>query len=273
MLHKLAADKKKKAPFVLRMEQSKFKVALLIILFLIGYYFVGILGTIAYGSLGGTLFIDAVLILYSVYYLFAKKSKQNRTPGYWREFDFHKVTYKWYLALFGLIILFILIYYIGQTYGSVIYQITKDSNFTQYQKSENSEATYLVIMCGVIVAPIAEELFYRGAIYNTLKAQYPVFAAWLIQALIFAVMHGTLVHLPGTFSLALFNALIYEIFGKLRWNMLAHITYNAAAFFVPTVAPKFLCNFALCSVIYTALIIILIALFVKREWLVKKVTN
>src|SRR5579871_359198 len=47
----------------------------------------------------------------------------------------------------------------------------------------------LVILSGVVLAPLVEELLFRGVLYQALRRSMPVSSAALISALVFAAMH------------------------------------------------------------------------------------
>lgn len=89
----------------------------------------------------------------------------------------------------------------------------------------------LLICQATIIAPIAEEVFFRGVFYKSLSAKMRWIPAAAITALLFAVVHP---QLPGGFLslLALgivFNTL-YALRGSLLPSITAHAINNAAVF-------------------------------------------
>jgi membrane protease YdiL (CAAX protease family) len=53
-----------------------------------------------------------------------------------------------------------------------------------------SWAGFLIALIGTgLLAPVAEELFFRGAIYGSLRARLPVWSAVLLSALLFGLAH------------------------------------------------------------------------------------
>jgi membrane protease YdiL (CAAX protease family) len=77
-----------------------------------------------------------------------------------------------------------------------------------------------------LLAPLAEELFFRGYIYNALQARIGRQAIW-VSSLLFAVLHGYLIHGVAIFALAVVLAWLYERYRNLWLNISAHATLNA----------------------------------------------
>ncbi|MFI3173109.1 MAG: type II CAAX endopeptidase family protein [Eubacteriales bacterium] len=77
-----------------------------------------------------------------------------------------------------------------------------------------------------IITPIAEELVFRGVIYNRIKLYFKPMNAMLVSAMIFGLYHGNLVQMiyGGTCGFVL--VWMYEKFGSLKAPILAHICLN-----------------------------------------------
>lgn len=81
----------------------------------------------------------------------------------------------------------------------------------------------------IFLAPITEELLFRGIILQKLKEFGPLFAISM-TTLLFALVHGNVISLFGVFLPSIlfgYLALRYSIF----WSILFHITNNAFAIF------------------------------------------
>ena len=87
----------------------------------------------------------------------------------------------------------------------------------------------VVSFCSFVVAPVVEEMFFRGLVYNALKRRVPVIVAVVIQALIFALFHrygfwaGAVVFLDG-----IMLACVYEMRKNLLAPIFVHGFGNAA---------------------------------------------
>lgn len=83
-----------------------------------------------------------------------------------------------------------------------------------------------LVFMAVGVAPIVEELFFRGYAYPVLKQYAPRHAMWL-SALLFAAVHLYVVNFISVFVLGIVFAHLYERTGSLSVPIVAHATFNA----------------------------------------------
>jgi len=85
----------------------------------------------------------------------------------------------------------------------------------------------VVLVAFVVVAPIAEELFFRGVAYNAwIRERGPRFALYGSAAL-FALIHGSVFALAPIFALGIALALVYRRTGSLPAAMAMHAGFNA----------------------------------------------
>lgn len=112
---------------------------------------------------------------------------------------------------------------------------------TQRQQLSKIEALGIFAILALVWAPVVEELFYRGYVYNHLKRHLPKAAAWGIAVLAFGLRH-TLhffylfpqLSVAGTVwccSMLIFGSLmtwLYERTGGLGPPMLVHLLVNVA---------------------------------------------
>lgn len=78
----------------------------------------------------------------------------------------------------------------------------------------------------VIVAPICEELLFRGFLYRMLRRRLSVGWAATISAATFAALHVYPILMPSLFLLGVALALVYERRRNLVANMALHATFN-----------------------------------------------
>jgi membrane protease YdiL (CAAX protease family) len=97
-----------------------------------------------------------------------------------------------------------------------------------------------VILMAVVVAPVAEEIIFRGYFYGVIRRFGGRIPALLTSSLLFAAIH---VHLPsmlGLGLLAVILCLLYERTGSLWATMTMHAAFNAttiaALIFFPELA-------------------------------------
>ncbi|MGZ8562057.1 MAG: CPBP family intramembrane glutamic endopeptidase [Candidatus Limnocylindria bacterium] len=91
---------------------------------------------------------------------------------------------------------------------------------------ERGDPTVLVLAI-VLVAPIAEEIFFRGVVYNAWEREYGTRVAVLGSAALFALIHGSLVQLLPIFILGIALALLYRSTRSLPATMAMHAGFNA----------------------------------------------
>jgi membrane protease YdiL (CAAX protease family) len=86
----------------------------------------------------------------------------------------------------------------------------------------------LMAFAAVIVAPLCEEIVFRGYLYPAAKKFAGPWAAGVFSALIFASAHSNLSALPLLFILGLVLVFIYEKTGSLWAPIAVHFCFNGA---------------------------------------------
>lgn len=86
------------------------------------------------------------------------------------------------------------------------------------------------LICYGIISPLAEELVFRGIVYNELKRSYRLPLAMLISALLFGLYHMNPVQGGYGFIMGLLLAYLYEYFGSFLWPVLVHMLANSLAY-------------------------------------------
>lgn len=94
---------------------------------------------------------------------------------------------------------------------------------------ENSAGMWVFFFCLAVIGPIAEELCLRGLCYNYLRRGFAFWSANLIQALLFAVIHGNVTQGSYAFLLGLAFGWIYEKTRRLSIPIALHIAFNSAS--------------------------------------------
>jgi membrane protease YdiL (CAAX protease family) len=85
---------------------------------------------------------------------------------------------------------------------------------------------WLVVLAIVVFAPIAEELFFRGIVFNAWLREAGRMPAYLGSAALFALIHLSLASLLPIFLLGLALAWVYERTGTLIAPIVMHATVN-----------------------------------------------
>lgn len=82
----------------------------------------------------------------------------------------------------------------------------------------------------VIIAPITEEIFFRGFLFRGLRRSWPLWLAFIGTSAAFALAHGQWNVGIDTFILSLFLILVYQKTGNLWLSIAMHATKNLIAF-------------------------------------------
>lgn len=90
----------------------------------------------------------------------------------------------------------------------------------------------MLIIGVVILAPIAEEIAFRGILLSKLRP-YGNGVAIFVTSLIFALFHGNLYQMLYAFAIGAFLANIVMRTGKLRYSIILHMIFNFVGSVVP----------------------------------------
>jgi membrane protease YdiL (CAAX protease family) len=95
-------------------------------------------------------------------------------------------------------------------------------------RSSNSLDWPFVIVMVIVAAPIAEEVFFRGSLYNALRQRLPVILAIPIQGVIFGFLHLFDAASSATVAvIGIILGLLYEWRKTLLAPMILHVLVNA----------------------------------------------
>ena len=92
----------------------------------------------------------------------------------------------------------------------------------------------VILLAFLVVAPVAEETFFRGVVFNAWEREHGTWAAVVGSAALFAVIHTSLFALVPIFALGIALALVYRSSRSLVATMAMHAGFNAISV---TIAP------------------------------------
>jgi len=98
-------------------------------------------------------------------------------------------------------------------------------------KSGKSEIVWQVMLAAVVIAPITEEILFRGYFYAVLKRIAGPVPSALGISLIFGAVHNNALGMPGLTLLALGLTLAYEWSGSILISIFMHAWFNATSLF------------------------------------------
>ena len=99
-----------------------------------------------------------------------------------------------------------------------------------FAKIPSPQLKIVFALAGIIAAPIGEEVYFRGLLYNSLKRRFRVSAAIAISGFLFAVLHLGPLAILIIFPMGMLLAYVYEKTGSLWVTIGIHVTNNALSF-------------------------------------------
>ncbi len=92
----------------------------------------------------------------------------------------------------------------------------------------------------VVVAPVAEEVLFRGYLYGKLRKGAPIWLAMLVTSVLFGAVHGQWNVAVDVFSLSLVLCTLREVTGSIWAGILLHMLKNGVAFYLLFINPSLL---------------------------------
>ncbi len=93
-------------------------------------------------------------------------------------------------------------------------------------QSGNYSNIRIIILTACIIAPITEELIFRGMIYPLLKKGIGVFWGCAISSIVFSVIHYNVLSFAVLFAFSCFLTYLYEKYNSLLVPIISHSTFN-----------------------------------------------
>jgi uncharacterized protein len=103
--------------------------------------------------------------------------------------------------------------------------------------------TVLAVIAAVLMAPLIEEVVFRGVLFQGLKRRFGLWPAALISGLLFAIVHVEVqqpIYSLALLFLGVFLGWTMHRFGTLLVPLVAHATFNAISVGLTIVGARFL---------------------------------
>ncbi len=115
--------------------------------------------------------------------------------------------------------------------GALSVRITEpDPSWIEYMTENmpsNAVELILALITVSIIAPLAEEIIFRGLLHRLLKRTWGIPHAFAISSLVFAIIHFQPWFLLGLVGVGLLLAFVYEATGSVLAAVVCHMVYNA----------------------------------------------
>ena len=93
---------------------------------------------------------------------------------------------------------------------------------------------WVTLLCASIIAPVAEELFFRKTLIDRLSRFHPMDAI-LLSALLFGLVHGNLTQFLYAFPIGVLFGIIYWRTKNIRYTILLHVAMNTIGGVIPQI--------------------------------------
>ena len=117
-------------------------------------------------------------------------------------------------------------------------QLTRMESYQAVAQAQFGGSLFLGILCYGLVSPLAEEVLFRGILYNALKRFIDIRLAWILSAFLFGAYHGNTVQGLYGFIMGLVFAYGYEYFGSFKVPVALHMLANIVAYVVGAIGDK-----------------------------------
>lgn len=132
---------------------------------------------------------------------------------------------KWGLIAAGTVAIFALQFSYQFVLASLHQQNHVQAGFEKFAVHSPLAAT-MVLINGALIAPVCEELFFRGLLFNALAVRIPVILAAILSGIVFGAAHGDMILFPVLALFGVVQALLYRASGNLVVPITVHAINN-----------------------------------------------
>lgn len=111
----------------------------------------------------------------------------------------------------------------------------QDVGFKNITGSFDILYAFLVI---VVIAPVVEEIVFRGYLYGSLRPRMPWWVAAVVVSVLFGLVHGQINVAIDTFFLSMVICYLRDRTGAIWSGIFVHSLKNALAFYILFVSPE-----------------------------------
>ncbi|NNE73829.1 MAG: CPBP family intramembrane metalloprotease [Acidimicrobiales bacterium] len=129
--------------------------------------------------------------------------------------------------LLGVVMQVVVLYLLYLVYFEVFGEADVGEPARRLAATANGWGVVAFVVMVVVVAPIAEELFFRGLVFGALRELVPDWVAVGVSAAIFAAVHFQLVQFIGLFVLGVVLAVQTQRSDRLGPAIMTHAGFNA----------------------------------------------
>lgn len=117
-----------------------------------------------------------------------------------------------------------------------ILPVTSDA-YGRVANIQYSVPVWLGIILYGVLAPIAEEIVFRGMMYNRMKRCFPMPISMILTSFMFGAFHGNVVQMIYAMILGVLMILVYEWLSSFWGPLLFHMSANVVIYLCSTLFP------------------------------------
>lgn len=177
--------------------------------------------------------LSALIFIGVIVFYYYRKRHTVRPPYRFDRLSGYQVTISLIMGV-GCVFLSQLILLISESTG--LLNLDNLENYEQLISSMIGQSpTWLILLTIGIVAPIAEELLFRGLVFHMFNRHMNVKVALIVQGLLFGAFHMNLVQGVYASVLGIVLGIAYLLTGSLWIPIIMHIVNNSVALLLPEV--------------------------------------
>jgi len=112
------------------------------------------------------------------------------------------------------------------------FEIEAQATILPIMNAENMVVRIILLIIAGIIAPVAEEIFFRGFLYSAVRYRFSVLPAAVISGILFGMVHIDLLRFIPISILGILLCLCYEKYKNIYINMAVHIGFNCTSLFL-----------------------------------------
>lgn len=182
-----------------------------------------------YSNLNLILIIAGCLTILLLWIVFRCRKKKLLAETGIRTFS---IKYVPVIALLGIGLAAVVTFVLGMLPEEMLEAYAEES---QYITGSDTGITLTVILSNMIIAPVVEELIFRGLILSRLKRAVPVVWAVVISSAIFGLAHGQIIWMAYAFVLGVVLSVVAIRTESVAAAILLHAVFNVFGTVIPTV--------------------------------------
>lgn len=105
----------------------------------------------------------------------------------------------------------------------------QDLGYSYYMQGWERGLAFIML---AVIAPIVEEIIFRGWLYGKLRIKIPKWVAILVTSLLFGLIHLQWNVGITVFAMSVVNCILREVTGTIYAGMLVHMLNNGIAFYL-----------------------------------------